>query len=54
MNDLEATLARAVAAGASRVGDVRDMGTHGRVGWIEDLEYNIVQFFEPARDRLSS
>jgi predicted enzyme related to lactoylglutathione lyase len=46
VTDLEAALATAGKAGALRIGEVREMGAHGRVGWIEDPDHNIVQFFE--------
>jgi predicted enzyme related to lactoylglutathione lyase len=46
VEQLEQTLERAIAAGASVVAPIRDMGSHGRVAWICDPESNVVQFFE--------
>jgi predicted enzyme related to lactoylglutathione lyase len=47
VDDLDAALERAGEAGASMVAAVRNMGAHGRVAQIRDVENNTVQFFEP-------
>jgi predicted enzyme related to lactoylglutathione lyase len=44
---LEPIIERAVEAGATIIGSIRDMGSHGRVAQICDPERNVIQFFEP-------
>ncbi|WFU55195.1 VOC family protein [Bradyrhizobium pachyrhizi] len=49
VDDLEATVASAQAAGGKAIGAIRDMGSHGRVAHIRDPRGNDIQFFQPAR-----
>ena len=49
VDDLEAALGHAKAAGAPRVSAIRDMGAHGRVAVMEDVEHNVVQLYQRAR-----
>lgn len=44
---LEPAVERALAAGATLVTAARDMGSHGRVAQVRDLDSNVIQFFEP-------
>jgi predicted enzyme related to lactoylglutathione lyase len=46
VDDLESTLETARNEGAISVGQVRDMGAHGRVALVQDAGHNIVQFFQ--------
>jgi predicted enzyme related to lactoylglutathione lyase len=54
VEDLEVMLAKAEKAGALRIGQVRDMGAHGRVAWIEDIGQNIIQFFESPKHQAAA
>jgi predicted enzyme related to lactoylglutathione lyase len=46
VEDLDAALDRARAAGAELIGEVRDMGAHGRVAHATDPQRNTIQFFQ--------
>ncbi|WP_338830667.1 VOC family protein [Bradyrhizobium sp. 27S5] len=48
VEQLEPVLDRAVAAGATLIAPVRDMGSHGRVAQVRDPENNVIQFFQAA------
>jgi predicted enzyme related to lactoylglutathione lyase len=46
VDDLDASLKCATEAGAAIIGPIRDMGDHGRVAQIRDIESNVIQFLE--------
>ena len=46
VDNLDTALKRALDAGAEIVGQIRDMGDHGRVAQIRDIERNVIQFLE--------
>jgi len=46
VDDLDAALKRATEAGGEMAGPIRDMGDHGRVAQIRDIEHNVIQFLE--------
>lgn len=46
VDDLDTVLKRAAEAGAEIVGQIRDMGDHGRTAQIRDIERNVIQFLE--------
>ncbi|MBR1206062.1 MULTISPECIES: VOC family protein [unclassified Bradyrhizobium] len=48
VDDLEGALKRAQAQGAQALGEVRDMGAHGRVADFRDPENNTIQLFQAA------
>jgi predicted enzyme related to lactoylglutathione lyase len=48
VDKIEPVLDRAVAAGATVIAPVRDMGSHGRVAQIRDPDNNVIQLFEAA------
>lgn len=48
VEDLEATLERARAAGAEVFGEIRDMDAHGRVAQVRDPQNNSIQFYQAA------
>ncbi|MBR0873275.1 VOC family protein [Bradyrhizobium tropiciagri] len=48
VDHLEPVLDRVVAAGATLIAPVRDMGSHGRVAQVRDPDGNVIQFFEAA------
>jgi predicted enzyme related to lactoylglutathione lyase len=48
VDQLEPVVDRAVAAGATLIAPVRDMGSHGRVAQIRDPDNNVIQLFEAA------
>lgn len=48
VDDLEAALDRVRAQGADVIGEIRDMGAHGRVAHVRDPQHNTVQLFQPA------
>jgi predicted enzyme related to lactoylglutathione lyase len=48
VDDLEAALKHAQAHGAEAVGEIRDMGAHGRVANLRDPEHNMIQLFQAA------
>lgn len=48
VTDLETALETARAAGALSVSGIRDMGSHGRSAVIEDVERNVLQFYQRA------
>ena len=49
VEQLESVVERAIAAGATLIAPVRDMGGHGRVAQVCDPESNVIQFFEAAK-----
>lgn len=57
VDDLDAAMKRAAEAGASVAGSIRDMGDHGRVAQVRDVENNVIQFLEkrprPPSDKSS-
>lgn len=46
VEDMDAALERARAQGAELIGEVRDMGAHGRVAHVKDPQCNSIQFFQ--------
>ncbi|MGN8545369.1 VOC family protein [Bradyrhizobium sp. CCBAU 53421] len=48
VDDLELALDRARAQGAEVLGDIRDMGAHGRVVRLKDPQHNTIQLFQAA------
>ncbi len=48
VDEIDTVLDRAVAAGATIIVPVRDMGSHGRVAQIRDPDNNVIQIFEAA------
>ena len=50
VEDLDAMIANARAAGAEVSGDIRDMGSHGRVVQVRDPNGNVIQFFQAASE----
>ncbi|WP_375778121.1 VOC family protein [Bradyrhizobium sp. ma5] len=48
VDDLEFALDRARAQGAEVLGDIRDMGAHGRVAHFKDPQHNTIQLFQAA------
>lgn len=48
VDDLEVAVERARAHGAEVLGEVRDMGAHGRVAHFKDPQQNTIQIFQAA------
>ncbi len=48
VGDLETTIARAQTLGARVLGEIRDMGAHGRVAHLSDPHNNTLQLFQAA------
>ncbi|WP_441256324.1 VOC family protein [Bradyrhizobium sp. 482_C4_N1_1] len=48
VDHLETVLERARAQGAEALGEIRDMGEHGRVAHCADPERNTIQLFQAA------
>lgn len=46
VEDMDAALERARAEGAELVGEIREMGAHGRVAHLKDPQRNTIQFFQ--------
>ncbi|MGY3564252.1 putative enzyme related to lactoylglutathione lyase [Bradyrhizobium sp. USDA 4463] len=46
VEDMDAALERARAEGAELVGEVREMGAHGRVAHLKDPQRNTIQFLQ--------
>ena len=46
VDNLETALARAGEHGAEVLGEIRNMGTHGRVAHIRDPQHNTIQLFQ--------
>ncbi len=48
VQDLEASISAARAAGGKVFGDIRNMGAHGRVAQVLDPSRNTIQFYQRA------
>ncbi len=48
VDNLETALARARAHGAEVLGEIRDMGAHGRVAHVKDPQHNTIQLVQAA------
>ncbi|RZN36029.1 VOC family protein [Bradyrhizobium sp. Leo121] len=48
VDDLEMAVERARAEGAEVLGEVRDMGAHGRVAHLRDPQHNTIQLIQVA------
>ncbi|MBR0797223.1 VOC family protein [Bradyrhizobium jicamae] len=48
VDNLETSLERARVHGAEVLGEIRDMGTHGRVAHFRDPQHNTIQLFQVA------
>lgn len=51
VEDIEAALKSATEAGAEVISPIRDMGDHGRVAQVRDIERNIIQLIEKQSSR---